>query len=549
MTHSYFDSRLEGDTFWSQLTDAQKSKGVKAYFEETTEPSFGEEAAPQVLPTEKPSIEQQAKDIKEGKIASFEYSSREEVPEVFKDKIVGEGVINGKPSVRVRVAQSLADYELGKAPQVPPTPRIPKERAAQLREQIKIEEVGEEVPQVPAAPEMPKEIADLYAEAAGLRFTLNALKMQMGGKGLTSKAKAEYDRTQNRLTNIESQLSQYESEKEIVEKDEKSVKEQEGVKKEQLTQISSDYGNYLLDLIEQKQKELGWKDYEQLRKGLAKNFEQTKNDRNEQRAISALEEIYVSYLPEGTQAGAYQVVRKNYEKQKAEAPAPEKAPEVLGIDEKETIRQMKPFTDEMARIERELQNRGLKIDTDYDNEIIVTDAEGNILDPEEIPSDVADLIAGYEQATMKLGEFDQIAREKALAESRKIEEGVAEVVTPQVPEAPKKTQAETAKEQTIETDLLIGGQAAQRRKDGKYTKDGVEFVRNEKGQGLPSDVTGEVRFTNEVSLPFRYKLVEAETLQPSHQDGIRNPNHFIPEAQPKNRNDVGSLMAEDSFCI
>ena len=31
------------------------------------------------------------------------------------------------------------------APQVPPTPRIPKERAAQLREQIKIEEVGEEV--------------------------------------------------------------------------------------------------------------------------------------------------------------------------------------------------------------------------------------------------------------------------------------------------------------------------------------------------------------------------------------------------------------------
>jgi hypothetical protein len=164
MTHSYFDSRLEGDTFWSQLTDAQKSKGVKAYFEETTEPSFGEEAAPQVLPTEKPSIEQQAKDIKEGKIASFEYSSREEVPEVFKDKIVGEGVINGKPSVRVRVAQSLADYELGKAPQVPPTPRIPKERAAQLREQIKIEEVGEEVAPAAEQKKLIKEIEDFASE-------------------------------------------------------------------------------------------------------------------------------------------------------------------------------------------------------------------------------------------------------------------------------------------------------------------------------------------------------------------------------------------------
>ncbi len=125
--------------------------------------------------------------------------------------------------------------------------------------------------------------------------------------------------------------------------------------------------------------------------------------------------------------------------------------------------------------------------------------------------------------------------------------GVGEEVAPQVPAAPEKTQAETAKEQTIETDLLIGGQAAQRRKDGKYTKDGVEYVRNEKGQGVASDVAGEVRFTNEVSLPFRYKLIEAETLQPSHQDGIRNPNHFIPEAQPKNRNDAGSLMAENSF--
>jgi hypothetical protein len=71
MTHSYFDTRLEGDTFWGTLTDAQKSKGVKGYFEFTTEPSFGEEAAPQVPATQ---IAQNfKKDFNEGKLQKGEY--------------------------------------------------------------------------------------------------------------------------------------------------------------------------------------------------------------------------------------------------------------------------------------------------------------------------------------------------------------------------------------------------------------------------------------------------------------------------------------------
>lgn len=151
---------------------------------------------------------------------------------------------------------------------------------------------------------------------------------------------------------------------------------------------------------------------------------------------------------------------------------------------------------------------------------------------------------------LRLDEKGNILRQRDLPKeemevSEEIEEEVVE--EPELPAAPEKTQDEVAKEQTKETDLLLGGQAEQRRKDGKYTKDGVEYVRNPKGQGIASEMTGEVRFTNEVSLPFKYKLVEAETLQPSHQDGIRNPLHFIPEAQPKNRNDVGSLQAEESF--
>jgi hypothetical protein len=111
----------------------------------------------------------------------------------------------------------------------------------------------------------------------------------------------------------------------------------------------------------------------------------------------------------------------------------------------------------------------------------------------------------------------------------------------------EKTEDDISREQTQETEILLNGLADKRRKEGKFIRDGVEYVRNEKGLGELSDKKGEIRFTNEISIPFRYKLVEANTLQPSHQDGIRNSFHFIPEAQPKNRNDKGSLQAEESF--
>lgn len=118
----------------------------------------------------------------------------------------------------------------------------------------------------------------------------------------------------------------------------------------------------------------------------------------------------------------------------------------------------------------------------------------------------------------------------------------AEATTPIL----EKTPEQITQEQLSETETLLSGEAEKRRQEGKFIKDGVEYKRNEKDGGERGN-SGEVRFTNDVSLPFKYKIVEAETLQPSHQDGIRNPMHFIPEAQPKNRNDVGSLQAEESF--
>ncbi len=169
------------------------------------------------------------------------------------------------------------------------------------------------------------------------------------------------------------------------------------------------------------------------------------------------------------------------------------------------------------------------------------------------------------------GKYDQINK-WANEPTKPIREEVSGAVQP-TPEVPKEQKAETRvqpsaervsdgkaettasvleQEQTRETDLLLSGEAEKRRKEGKFVKDGIEFKRNEKGGGVASEKGGEVRFTSEpggggVVVPFKYKLVEAETLQPSHQDGIRNPLHFIPEAQPKNRNDIGTLQAEESF--
>jgi hypothetical protein len=67
----------------------------------------------------KPTQEQEFKESKEGNLVTFTYSSEEEVPEVFKDRISSTGE-NTLPDgtvesfVRVTVPKSLADYQLAK---------------------------------------------------------------------------------------------------------------------------------------------------------------------------------------------------------------------------------------------------------------------------------------------------------------------------------------------------------------------------------------------------------------------------------------------------
>ena len=52
-----------------------------------------------------------------------------------------------------------------------------------------------------------------------------------------------------------------------------------------------------------------------------------------------------------------------------------------------------------------------------------------------------------------------------------------------------------------------------------------------------------VKFSNDVLAPGHVAVIDASLLQPSHIQGVRNPLHFIDEAQPKERNDEASVLS------
>lgn len=52
-----------------------------------------------------------------------------------------------------------------------------------------------------------------------------------------------------------------------------------------------------------------------------------------------------------------------------------------------------------------------------------------------------------------------------------------------------------------------------------------------------------VKFSNDVLTTGNVAIIDASQLQPSHIQGVRNPLHFIDEAQPKERNDEASVLS------
>ncbi|MGN0032429.1 MAG: LPD38 domain-containing protein [Candidatus Limimorpha sp.] len=71
---------------------------------------------------------------------------------------------------------------------------------------------------------------------------------------------------------------------------------------------------------------------------------------------------------------------------------------------------------------------------------------------------------------------------------------------------------------------------------------GHKIDRQEPVQGLQGKEIA-VKFGDGVIPTGRVAVIEAEQLQPSHIQGVRNPLHFIDEAQPKERNDEASVLS------
>jgi len=94
-------------------------------------------------------------------------------------------------------------------------------------------------------------------------------------------------------------------------------------------------------------------------------------------------------------------------------------------------------------------------------------------------------------------------------------------------------------------------QTGEKRGDEVNIKDQKDEVLNDGSRPKTVGVignSGETKFTSNISKPFTYKLIEADDLQASHlASGERNPNHQIASAQPKERNDSGSKLAQDQI--
>ena len=71
---------------------------------------------------------------------------------------------------------------------------------------------------------------------------------------------------------------------------------------------------------------------------------------------------------------------------------------------------------------------------------------------------------------------------------------------------------------------------------------GHKIDRQEPVQGLQGKEVS-VRFSDDAIANGRVAVIDATQLQPSHIQGVRNPLHFIDEAQPKERNDEASVMS------
>ena len=112
----------------------------------------------------------------------------------------------------------------------------------------------------------------------------------------------------------------------------------------------------------------------------------------------------------------------------------------------------------------------------------------------------------------------------------------------------EKLRAEREEVERIEREALNGvpdmvdDKPQDARARGYRRMNGHKIDRQEPVQALMGKEVS-VKFSDDAIVDGRISVIDANLLQPSHVQGVRNPLHFIDEAQPKERNDEASVLS------
>ena len=112
----------------------------------------------------------------------------------------------------------------------------------------------------------------------------------------------------------------------------------------------------------------------------------------------------------------------------------------------------------------------------------------------------------------------------------------------------EKLRAEREEVERIEREALNGvpdmvdDKPQDARARGYRRMNGHKIDRQEPVQALMGKEVS-VKFSDDAIVGGRISVIDANLLQPSHVQGVRNPLHFIDEAQPKERNDEASVLS------
>ena len=226
--------------------------------------------------------------------------------------------------------------------------------------------------------------------------------------------------------------------------------------------------------------------------------------------------------------------------------------------------------------QREMQGNGIPVDAktgepvyeavapDVAWDAIVQEAEGDEAMAMQVVTDmVADMEAKVQKAKKAKVRAGSSVRERLEAQKkhkRRIEEAEAQLeawrriaaVKAERIAAAERAKIEAAQQREVtqddETEVpdFVFDKPENARERGYRMQNGQRADRQEPiAAAVGKEVS--VKFTNKVSQPVRVAVVDARSLQPSHQNGQPNVLHFLPEAQPKKRTDHESVHAAEQI--